>query len=161
MCGAPLTTSTTGPQDEQGGPRIEKPQFPEDSGTSGSHGFPPPPRPGEGYAGFGHKKPFPLYPLDSSKAGHQYHSAPWVAQRDDPMAIASLILSISSFFFFYLVGAILGLIFGYISLSNIRESEGRLKGEQLARAGIILGWVNIGLFFAIFLTSFILIISMF
>lgn len=67
------------------------------------------------------------------------------------MSIVSLIFSISSFYFFYIVGAILGLIFGYVSLSNIKRSGGSLGGKDLAITAIILGWVNIGIFAAIFL----------
>jgi len=34
---------------------------------------------------------------------------------------------------------------GYSAKREIRESAGRLKGEDMATAGIILGWVNLGL----------------
>jgi hypothetical protein len=61
------------------------------------------------------------------------------------MAIASLVLSISSFIFCPFFAAILGLIFGYLSLGQIAESRGALGGEPLARAGIIIGWIHIGL----------------
>jgi len=65
------------------------------------------------------------------------------------MAVASLVLSIFSFvsFFFCLpvVPAVLGLIFGYMSLTKIEESRGAVGGSELARAGIIIGWINIGL----------------
>ena len=70
-------------------------------------------------------------------------------QPTDGMAVASLVLSIFSFvsFFFCLpvVPAVLGLIFGYMSLTKIEESRGAVGGSELARAGIIIGWINIGL----------------
>jgi hypothetical protein len=38
-----------------------------------------------------------------------------------------------------------GVILGYLSLRNIAESRGALGGDQLAKAGIIIGWIHIGL----------------
>lgn len=63
----------------------------------------------------------------------------------DGFAVASLALSILSFAGCPFVAAILGLIFGYISLSHIAESKGALGGEPLAKAGIIISWIHIGL----------------
>lgn len=57
------------------------------------------------------------------------------------MAIASLVLGILGWL--YLIPAILALVFGYIARGQIKE-----RGEQgmgLAIAGIVLGWVWIGL----------------
>jgi hypothetical protein len=54
------------------------------------------------------------------------------------LAIASLILGILWLFW---LGSILALIFGYLARKQIRErGEG---GENLALAGIVLGWVGI------------------
>ena len=54
-------------------------------------------------------------------------------------AIASLVLGI---IWIYWIGSILALIFGYIARKQIRErGEG---GGGLAIAGIVLGWVGIG-----------------
>ena len=61
--------------------------------------------------------------------------------RTNGMAIASLVLGILGWL--YLIPAILALVFGYIARGQIRE-----RGEQgmgLAVAGIVLGWVWIGL----------------
>lgn len=63
----------------------------------------------------------------------------------DGMAVASLVLSISSFIFCPVVMAVLGVIFGYMSLTKIEDSRGAVGGSELARAGIIIGWINIGL----------------
>lgn len=72
-------------------------------------------------------------------------AVPGRAQQTDGLAIASLILSVFSFIGCPLFAAILGVIFGYMSLSKIEESRGALGGEELARAGVIIGWVHIGL----------------
>lgn len=74
----------------------------------------------------------------------------------DGFAIASLVLAIFSFMGCPFVAAILGLIFGYMSLSHIEESNGTLGGEPLAKAGIIISWIHIGL--ALFVGVLILIL---
>jgi amino acid transporter len=63
------------------------------------------------------------------------------AGKTNGMAIASLVLGILGWL--YLIPAILALVFGYVARGQIRE-----RGEQgmgLAIAGIVLGWVWIGL----------------
>jgi len=53
-------------------------------------------------------------------------------------AIASLVFGILFFIPFAFLAAV---IFGHLGLSEIRKSAGRLKGEDIARAGLILGYV--------------------
>lgn len=72
-------------------------------------------------------------------------------------AIASLILGIFAFVpfgFIPVVPGILAVIFGRIARRNIRETG--KEGTGLAKAGEILGWVNIGLWivFAIVIVLF-------
>ena len=55
-------------------------------------------------------------------------------------AIASLILGV---FFFLLPAAIVAVILGHMSLSEIRKSAGRLKGAGLAIAGLVLGYMGL------------------
>ncbi len=55
-------------------------------------------------------------------------------------AIFSLI---SGFLFFFLPFAIVSLVFGYLSLYDIRKSAGRLSGRGLAIAGIVLGYLGV------------------
>ena len=55
-------------------------------------------------------------------------------------AIVSLI---SGLFFFVFPLAILAIIFGHLGLSEIRKSAGRLKGEGVAIAGLVLGYAGI------------------
>ena len=55
-------------------------------------------------------------------------------------AIVSLV---SGLFFFFLPASIVAVIFGHLSLSDIRKSAGRLKGDGLAIAGLILGYLGI------------------
>jgi Domain of unknown function (DUF4190) len=56
------------------------------------------------------------------------------------MAVASMILGI---LWIYWIGSILALVFGYIARNQIRErGEG---GSGMAVAGIVLGWVGVGI----------------
>jgi hypothetical protein len=66
-------------------------------------------------------------------------------QQTEPFAVASVVLSAASFLVCPFVAAIVGIIFGYLGLSRIDESRGTLGGRDLARIGIILGWVHVGL----------------
>jgi hypothetical protein len=65
--------------------------------------------------------------------------------RTDGNAIASLILGIASFLVCPLIPAILAVIFGNKAKHSI-ANDPSLEGEAMAKAGVILGWVNIGLF---------------
>lgn len=57
-------------------------------------------------------------------------------------AIASLILGI---LWLYWVGSILALVFGYKAKRAIDRSNGAEEGRGLALAGIILGWIGVGI----------------
>lgn len=60
-------------------------------------------------------------------------------QQTNGMAIASMVLGI---LWIYWIGSILALIFGYLARKDIRE-KGQ-SGDGMAIAGIVLGWVGIG-----------------
>src|ERR1700674_357008 len=55
-------------------------------------------------------------------------------------AIASLVCGL---FLFAFPLSILAVIFGHLSVSEIRKSAGRLKGEGMAIAGVVLGYVGL------------------
>jgi hypothetical protein len=60
------------------------------------------------------------------------------------LAIVSLVLSVISYCALPIVGAIGGIITGHIAKRQIRDTGE--EGTGLATAGIVLGWVHIGLF---------------
>jgi hypothetical protein len=60
------------------------------------------------------------------------------------LAVASLVLGIAQIFI-CIIGGILALVFGYIARRQIDESGGTQGGRGMAVAGIILGWIGIGL----------------
>jgi hypothetical protein len=77
-------------------------------------------------------------------------------RRTEGNAIASLILGIAAFVVCPLIPAILAVIFGNKAKQNI-AADPSLEGEGLAKAGVILGWINIGLAAAVALLLVILI----
>ena len=73
--------------------------------------------------------------------------------RTDPYAIASIACAVANFFGIFLIGAILGIVFGKMAQKNIARNPS-LEGAGLARTGIILGWVGIALFVAFIVLGF-------
>lgn len=56
------------------------------------------------------------------------------------MAIASMVLGI---LWCYWVGSILAVIFGHISLGQIKRGNGAITGKGMAIAGLVLGYIGI------------------
>lgn len=65
-------------------------------------------------------------------------------RRTEGLAIASLVLGIVGIVACPLVGSILALVFGNRAQERIRNDP-MLEGEGMARAGVILGWIGVGL----------------
>jgi hypothetical protein len=61
------------------------------------------------------------------------------------LAVASLILGIASFVCVGIFAAVPAVICGHMAKTKIREAGGALAGDGMALAGLILGYVNIGL----------------
>ena len=61
------------------------------------------------------------------------------------MAIASLVMGIAGWTLFPLVGSILAIVFGYAARRDIRSRPDELTGEGMAIAGLVLGWIMVGL----------------
>jgi hypothetical protein len=57
------------------------------------------------------------------------------------LAIASMVLGI---LWLYWIGSILALVFGYVAKGQIERSAGRQSGKGMAIAGIVLGWIGVG-----------------
>jgi hypothetical protein len=71
------------------------------------------------------------------------HTGPVFRQQaTNGLAIASLVLGIV---WLWWLGSILALVFGYIARRQIARSNHEQTGRGLATAGIVLGWVGIGL----------------
>jgi len=87
--------------------------------------------------------PTPGQPPPPTQAYYPGPPYPYPYRPTNGFAIASLVLGI---IWIYWIGSILALIFGYVARSQIRErGDG---GAGLATAGIVLGWIGIGVLLA-------------
>jgi uncharacterized membrane protein YjgN (DUF898 family) len=69
----------------------------------------------------------------------------YVVAPTEDKAIISLVLGILALVSFSILAGIPAIILGRMSRNNIRASAGRLSGEGMATAGIVMGWVSIAL----------------
>lgn len=60
------------------------------------------------------------------------------------LALVSLISGVVSWFAIPFIGGIIAVVTGHMALSELRESQGRLTGEGLAKVGLILGYLHLG-----------------
>ncbi len=60
------------------------------------------------------------------------------------MAIASLVMGIAGWTLLPFLGSILAVVFGYAARREIRRQPEQLTGDGLAIAGLVLGWLMIG-----------------
>jgi VIT1/CCC1 family predicted Fe2+/Mn2+ transporter len=63
-----------------------------------------------------------------------------VPQTTSGKAVASLVLALLGL-------SLLAVIFGHIARGEIRRSDGRMSGDGLALAGLIIGWIGMGFWF--------------
>jgi hypothetical protein len=66
-------------------------------------------------------------------------------KRDSTLAIFSLVAGLVGWTFLPLIGAITAVITGHLAKREIRESGGTIGGDGMALAGLIMGYVQIGL----------------
>ena len=117
---------------------------------------PPPldPPPPEGKPdGYGWQGQIPKYPPQQPYQPYQqsygqpargYYAGP-MAPATSGYAIASLICSLLGYIGVFGFGPLLGIIFGHLALREIDRSNGMLQGRGLAQAGLILGYIALGL----------------
>jgi uncharacterized Zn finger protein (UPF0148 family) len=70
---------------------------------------------------------------------------PASAVQTSGMAIASLVMGIAGWTVLPLLGSILAIVFGYAARNEIRRRPGELTGEGMAVAGLVLGWLMVGI----------------
>ena len=61
------------------------------------------------------------------------------------LAIVSLVSALLGFTFVPLIGTIVALVTGYMARNETRAIPPRASGDGLATAGIIMGWIQVGL----------------
>ena|SRR5579864_169049 len=121
QCAAPVQAVPTPP------PPSQQPATPTPASTSGWLNVPPVP-----------SQQTPQYPPQ----GQTYR--PYQPAKTDGGAITSMVLGIASFVLcLSFISGIPAIIIGHISLSRIKKSMGRLKGEGLALTGLILGYISL------------------
>jgi hypothetical protein len=85
----------------------------------------------------------PPPPLPAAPQGWAPYQ-PSARRTTNGFAVASLVLGIA-ILCTGIIGGILAVIFGNVALSRIDQAQGAEKGRGLAIAGIVLGWIAIGL----------------
>ena len=66
-------------------------------------------------------------------------------RQTSPLAIASLVSAILGWTLLPFLGALVAIITGHMARSGIRAANGRLDGDGLAVAGLVLGWTSMAL----------------
>lgn len=147
-------TGTGGPAPEPTGfvpeatEPVLPPSYPGSDPTYPAAGDQPPGSGGPGYAGAGVPPPGPA-PAPSygppPVGGYAYPAGGTYGYTGVPknngLAIAAMVCSF--FFWIYGLGAILGIVFGFIARSQIKKSNGTQRGEGMALAGIIIGFAGL------------------
>ena len=99
-----------------------------------------PPYAGSAAVPYGQPAYQPAPPPGAVPYGQPPYGYPYVPpRRTNGFAIASMVLGI---LWLYWIGSILALVFGYIARNQIRERGD--AGNGMAIAGIVLGWVGVG-----------------
>ena len=62
-----------------------------------------------------------------------------------PLAIVSLVSALLGFTFVPVIGGIVALVTGYMARNETRSVPPRASGDGMATAGIIMGWIQVGL----------------
>jgi hypothetical protein len=75
--------------------------------------------------------------------------------RESTLAIVSLVAAIAGWSFLPVIGGVIAIITGHLAKNEIRESEGRLRGDGLATAGLAIGYACVGFFAVILMTAII------
>lgn len=121
QCATPVQAVPTPP------PPPQQPSTPNPASTSAWLNVPPAP------------SQYPPQYQPQSQAYQPYHPA-----KTDGGAITSMVLGIASFVLcLSFISGIPAIIIGHISLSRIKKSMGKLKGEGLALTGLILGYISL------------------
>lgn len=68
-----------------------------------------------------------------------------VARPTSSLAVVSLVFGILGWTLLPAVGAVVAVITGHMARAEIRRSAGQLEGDGMAVAGLLLGWLAIGL----------------
>lgn len=80
---------------------------------------------------------YPGYPM--------YPGYPGVPPSISGMALASMIMAVLGWIAIPVLGQVLSIVFGHMALREIARSNGTVRGEGWAKAGLITSYVSVGL----------------
>ena len=80
-----------------------------------------------------------------SQTPEQMPAQTLVTIRTSTLATVSLITGILCWFLLPLIGAVIAVITGHMAKNEIRQSNGLITGEGMATAGLVLGYIHLGL----------------
>jgi hypothetical protein len=72
-------------------------------------------------------------------------STPMIQPRTSGLAIASLVTGVTGWIFLPIIGMITAIITGHMANKEIKNSNGSVTGKGMAKAGLILGYVQLAL----------------
>ena len=84
-----------------------------------------------------------MSPVAPSVTPYVVSSAPLSTTQTSTMAVFSLVLGILSWILLPFIASLGAVITGHMARRELRASGGRLTGEGLALAGLILGYLNL------------------
>lgn len=117
---------------------------------------PPPPSPALSSSEGDPFAPPDLYAPPPGYAAPGYQPGPWggsgYPQPTNGFAVASLVISLLGWVPCG-VGSVLAIIFGFVAREQIRRSQGRERGDGMATAGIVIGFISVGLWLLFFVLS--------
>ena len=102
----------------------------------------------------------PAYPAPPGWGGPPpgaIYSGASTTTRVSGLAVASLVTGL--FFWCCAIPGIVSIVLGHIALEDIEDSGGAKSGRGMAIAGIVLGWVGIGLVGVLVLWWFITVLT--
>lgn len=86
----------------------------------------------------------PPYPPQPPPQQYGYYGDPPVYVKTNGLAVASLIAGIAGILFCVLfVPSVLAVVFGHVSLSQIKRSGGHEQGQGMAVTGLVLGYLGV------------------
>ena len=98
------------------------------------------------------RPPGPYAPRTRRRTRRRTHRPDTRPPSTNGLAVASLVLGIVGWWPCG-IGSIVAIVLGFVARSQIRSSQGRQGGDGLALAGIILGFVGIGLVILLFVVG--------
>lgn len=83
-----------------------------------------------------------------------------VIPKTETMAIVSLVLGILSLTVLHFLAGIPAIVVGRSAREKIRANPGQMGGDGMARAGIVMGWISVGIACVIAVLVIVVIISL-